>query len=76
EAGLAAPPLRPLPRSGRLPLSFAQQRLWFVHRLDPESAAYHSPKALRLRGPLDVAAVAATTGEVVRRHEVLRTTYP
>jgi amino acid adenylation domain-containing protein/non-ribosomal peptide synthase protein (TIGR01720 family) len=74
SAGL--PPLAPASRSGRLPLSFAQQRLWFLHRLHPDSAAYNIATAVRLEGPLEVAVLSAALGEIVRRHEVLRTTFP
>ncbi|MEA2663801.1 MAG: hypothetical protein QOI11_745, partial [Candidatus Eremiobacteraeota bacterium] len=59
----------------RLPLSSAQERLWFLERLRPGSAAYAMPIAYRLSGALDVAALAAALGAVVRRHEVLRTRY-
>jgi amino acid adenylation domain-containing protein len=69
-------PLAPSPRSGRLPLSFAQQRLWLLDRLDPGSAAYHLPLALSLHGPLDLAALSLSLAEIVRRHESLRTTFP
>ena len=71
-----APPILPVPRQGHLPLSFAQQRLWFLQQLDPASSAYNNPKALRVRGSLSTAVVAATLSELVRRHEVLRTTFP
>ncbi|HEV7517514.1 MAG TPA: condensation domain-containing protein, partial [Thermoanaerobaculia bacterium] len=54
-------------------LSFAQQRLWFLAQLEPESTAYNVPAALRITGSLEVAALALGLGEVVRRHEVLRT---
>src|SRR5918992_1328169 len=57
------------------PLSFAQQRLWFLHQMDPSSAAYNMPVAFRLSGPLDVAALGRALGEIVRRHEILRTTF-
>ncbi|MBV9772802.1 MAG: AMP-binding protein, partial [Gemmatimonadetes bacterium] len=60
--------------SAPLPLSFAQQRLWVVDRLDPGSVAYNMPSALRLRGPLDVGALRESLDEMVRRHESLRTT--
>ncbi|MET0398231.1 MAG: amino acid adenylation domain-containing protein, partial [Longimicrobiaceae bacterium] len=56
-------------------LSFAQQRLWVVDRMEPDSAAYNMPFALRLRGALDVAALRASLDALVRRHETLRTTF-
>jgi len=73
----ARPPLEPRDRSagGGVPLSFAQQRLWFLTRLDPESPVYHVPAAVRLRGALDLAALRASLERVVERHEVLRTTF-
>ncbi|HEV7517839.1 MAG TPA: condensation domain-containing protein, partial [Thermoanaerobaculia bacterium] len=80
RAPLAAPAIAPsivaAPRTGSdLPLSFAQERLWFLDRLQPGSAAYNLPTALRLRGRLDVPALARTLTEIVGRHEVLRTTF-
>ncbi|MGB3438124.1 MAG: amino acid adenylation domain-containing protein [Actinophytocola sp.] len=63
------------PPSVSAPLSFAQQRLWLLHRMDP-GTTYNVPVALRFRGPLDVAALAAAFGDVVTRHESLRTAYP
>ncbi|HEV3076512.1 MAG TPA: amino acid adenylation domain-containing protein [Thermoanaerobaculia bacterium] len=71
-----APPLVPAPRQRLLPLSFAQQRLWFLAQLEPGSALYNVPIALALDGPLDVAALARSLDEIVRRHEVLRTRFP
>ncbi len=56
-------------------LSFAQQRLWFLDQLNPGSASYNMPVAVRLRGRLDVAAMEQTLSELVRRHESLRTTF-
>src|SRR6185436_13107753 len=59
-----------------LPLSFAQERLWFLHQLEPGSSAYNMPGALLLEGDLDVPALAASLREIARRHEVLRTSFP
>ncbi|GAA4703571.1 hypothetical protein GCM10023263_46960 [Phytohabitans rumicis] len=75
----AAPrvPLRAgVPRPERPPLSYAQERLWFLHRLDGATPAYHMPVAVRIAGDLDVAALRAAFDAVVARHEVLRTVYP
>ena len=77
QAGTAAP--AGIPRrtdTGPVPLSFAQQRLWFMDRLEPASSAYNIPFALRLRGPLDVAVLRRCLDEIIRRHETLRTTLP
>ncbi|MFP2932623.1 amino acid adenylation domain-containing protein, partial [Pyxidicoccus sp. 3LG] len=70
-----SPPLRPAPRTSPLPLSFAQQRLWFLDRLEPGSPFYNMPIALWLEGTLDVEALERALTELVRRHEVLRTTF-
>jgi amino acid adenylation domain-containing protein len=67
--------LVPVPRTGPLPLSFAQQRLWFMHILEPDSPAYNVGFVHRLRGVLDHAALEKTISEIVRRHETLRTTF-
>nr|WP_238356597.1 non-ribosomal peptide synthetase [Kribbella italica] len=67
------PPLRPAARPEQLPLSFAQQRLWFMHRLNPASADYHLPITLRLTGELDRAALQSALQQLVARHESLRT---
>ncbi|MFP2930664.1 amino acid adenylation domain-containing protein, partial [Pyxidicoccus sp. 3LG] len=73
--GLQAPPLVPVSREGTLPLSFSQQRLWFIDQLEPGSAAYNIPTGLRLTGTLDAGALERAFTEVVRRHEALRTTF-
>ncbi|HEX7180735.1 MAG TPA: amino acid adenylation domain-containing protein [Thermoanaerobaculia bacterium] len=70
-----APPILPVPRDRELPLSFAQQRLWFLQQLEPGSTAYNTPFALRLRGPADAAALEWTFEQVIQRHETLRTTF-
>ncbi len=72
---MVAPPLVRVGRSDALPLSFAQQRLWFIDQLESGSAAYNVPSALRMSGPLDVAALRRSFTEIVRRHEVLRTIF-
>src|ERR1043165_3490705 len=58
------------------PVSFAQQRVWFLHYLEPTVASYNLPVALRLRGPLDVGALAESLNEIVIRHDALRTCFP
>lgn len=58
------------------PLSFAQQRLWFMQQWEPESAVYNEVVAIRLSGPLHVEALTLAVREIMRRHEVLRSTYP
>jgi amino acid adenylation domain-containing protein len=68
------PPIRPLPREGALPLSFAQERLWFLEQLSPGQTSYYVPRVLRIEGALDVLLLARAYEELCRRHEVLRTT--
>jgi amino acid adenylation domain-containing protein len=74
-AGGALPAVRPAPREGGVPLSFAQEPLWFLHHLQPESPAYNMAFALRLDGALNADALGRALDEVVRRHEALRTVF-
>ena len=76
EAGVAVSRVEPAPRDRPLPLSFAQQRLWFLDQLSPGTAIYNMPFRLSLAGDLDPAVLERTLGEVLRRHEALRTTFP
>ncbi|RKI64410.1 amino acid adenylation domain-containing protein [Corallococcus sp. AB049A] len=69
------PPLVSAPRPPLLPLSFAQQRLWFIDQLEPGSALYNMPVALRLLGALDEAALKGSLDALMARHEALRTTF-
>ncbi|HYR08361.1 MAG TPA: amino acid adenylation domain-containing protein, partial [Longimicrobium sp.] len=76
RAGLLVLPLVvPTERAGALPLSFAQERLWFLDSLEPGSATYNILAAWRLGGALDEAALERALGEIVRRHEALRTVF-
>ncbi|WP_017328300.1 non-ribosomal peptide synthetase [Synechococcus sp. PCC 7336] len=67
------PAIAPTPRPPAIPLSFAQQRLWFVSQLLPDSPAYNMPAFVTLKGSLDLTALRRSLNEIVRRHETLRT---
>lgn len=72
---LLAPPILPVARNDDLPLSFAQQRLWFFDQLVPELSAYNLPAAVRLKGPLNLSALEQSINAIIKRHESLRTTF-
>jgi len=74
-AGPQPPPMIPLPKEGPLPLSFAQQRLWFLSQLEPDSWFYNLSFGIRVTGPLDAAALQASFDAVARRHDILRTIF-
>ena len=75
ESGAPTHRLQPAPRDRALPLSQAQERFWFLAQLENERALYNVPFALRLRGALNSEALAWSLGEIVQRHETLRTTF-
>jgi acyl carrier protein len=68
DSARARPALTPQARPGAIPLSFAQQRLWFLHQMEPERPTYHIPLAMRLNGAIDREALAAALQDVVDRH--------
>ena len=75
EEGLHTLPIHSVSREKTLPLSYAQQRLWFLDQYEPNSSVYNVPSALWLKGSLNIAALEQSLGEIVRRHESLRTTF-
>ena len=74
EPGQAITQIVPVARAQEIPLSFAQQRLWFLDQLEPGNAVYNIPNGMRLAGVLDVSALEQSLQEIVNRHEALRTT--
>ena len=75
DRGTQSPPPRRLARGERLPVSFAQERLWFIDRLERGSPFYNIPVAVQLSGKLDVEVLQKCVNEIIRRHEVLRTRF-
>ena len=75
EGTVHAPPILSVAKEGKLPLSFAQQRLWFLDQLEPGNPFYNIGRALRLQGQLDVSALTATINHILRRHESLHTSF-
>jgi amino acid adenylation domain-containing protein len=68
--------IQPIPRNQHLPLSFAQARLWFLHQLEQKSTAYNEFAALKITGSLRIDILERSVSEIIRRHEILRTTFP
>jgi amino acid adenylation domain-containing protein len=75
EQTSAVPPIQPVSRDGKLPVSFSQQRLWFLEQLEPNNPAYNIPTALNLTGSLNMVALQKSLDEITHRHESLRTTF-
>jgi amino acid adenylation domain-containing protein len=68
-------PINSVSRNQNLPLSFAQQRLWFFNQFEPGSPSYNLPRAVALQGKLNIDALAASLNEIIKRHEILRTSF-
>src|SRR5204862_2848390 len=71
-----APVIRARDTRDGAPLSFAQQRLWLIQQLDPQTHLYIVPRALQIRGDLDVNALELALNSIIKRHEILRTAFP
>jgi amino acid adenylation domain-containing protein len=72
---LTFPPIEPLPRNGPFPISFSQQQLWLLNKMEPDSISYNEPFTVHLSGPLNISTLEKSLNEMVRRHEILRTTF-
>ncbi|HEY0514724.1 MAG TPA: condensation domain-containing protein, partial [Thermoanaerobaculia bacterium] len=75
QEGWSLPPLVRVPRADSFPLSFSQERMWFLNQLDPGTSAYNLSRAIRLRGRLDLSVLDRCLTELIRRHETLRTSF-
>ncbi|ELS00755.1 amino acid adenylation enzyme/thioester reductase family protein [Xenococcus sp. PCC 7305] len=71
-----APPIKPISREQKIPLSFAQERLWFIQQLDPQCIAYQSLVSSKLISSLNISALEQSFNQLAKRHETLRTTFP
>jgi amino acid adenylation domain-containing protein/non-ribosomal peptide synthase protein (TIGR01720 family) len=72
---LLFPPIQPVARTQNLPLSFGQEQLWILHQLASDTPVYNEPSTIRLPGNVNIAALEKALNEIVKRHEILRTTY-
>ena len=68
--------ITPVGRDGDLPLSFAQQRIWFLHQMDSQNPAYNESPTIRLTGSLNIEVLEQSLNAIIERHEILRTTFP
>jgi amino acid adenylation domain-containing protein len=75
DQSITVQPICPLAERSQIPLSLAQQRLWFLYQMDSQSSAYNIPLALQLKGVVDVTLLQQSIAEIVRRHETLRTNF-
>ena len=75
QSGAITPPIVPVPRDRVIPASFSQQRLWFLHEVDPYSTAYNISSVFSITGPLDVSTLEEALNALIARHEILRTTF-
>jgi acyl carrier protein len=75
QEGQEIPPIVPVSRDQQVPLSFAQQRLWFLDQMEPGTHLYNIPRAFRLAGTLDIPALESALNDLIGRHEILRTNY-
>ena len=75
ESIYPARPIQSVPRDNTLPLSFSQEQVWFIQQLNPKTLAYNSQAALRFTGPLNASLLERCLSEIVRRHEIYRTTF-
>ncbi len=74
-SGVKEPPIKPIERRGELPLSYAQQRLWFLYQMQPDDASYNIPAAFRVKGPLNLDVLQKVMDTIAQRHETLRTVF-
>ncbi|HEU5382323.1 MAG TPA: amino acid adenylation domain-containing protein [Ktedonobacteraceae bacterium] len=74
--GQQFPPIQPTPHEKALPLSFAQERIWLIQRLSPTTISYNYQTTIRFTGILDTTALEKSLGEIIRRHEIYRTSFP
>jgi amino acid adenylation domain-containing protein len=75
DGGATSSPLQPVERTAEIPLSYAQERLWFLDELEPGTPVYNMPFAVTIRGPLDTAALQLALNDLARQHETLRTVF-